>query len=162
MDPSEIVAKLLEIQPDALDNLLRTLVEDKLVKATIAEQGGQIVVGGSHYVDTPADFDGKVNALAEIMHVRTGLHANQLERQLEKVTLEQVHGREFYKTDRYEWENANAAIAESADEYLASPDCPQSLRRAILEAGLLTVRGEAAKYARDIKSRFAGNPDWDV
>jgi hypothetical protein len=158
MSTKDMLSTVLQEQPQVFERFMQTLTEDLVTQSAIVEQGGDVVYpsGTSNYVDS-AGFDERVTKLAEELDVRVGLHSGMIERQVEEAAITRLIGKNMRQgdNDRYEWEKPNKGEGERLNEYLTSERCPQRLRRAALEAGLLTVRGgEQQKYDKDEETRL--------
>ena len=122
---------------------MAAVVEDLVMASTIADQGGYTVEPAhtSNFVLSPNTFDQKVKNLADQLNVRAGLHSSMVESEVEKSALGRLLRPGLYTEGRYAWESPNGGEGEKLNEYLNSHNCPQRIRRAYIEAGLLTVRG---------------------
>lgn len=156
LDYEEIVKRIAGIKPEALDSFMTELVKDLLVDATIIEQGGSIVepAGSSNYVETTG-FDKKVGEIAEEIHSKSGLHQYSIEAPFEDYAIRKLHSSSLIDNEgKHQWQASTTG--QNLNEQISKTEISHRLRRAAIEGGLLTVRGEKDKHNRDREKEHEG------
>ncbi len=147
----ELMAMLQTIDENGIEKVLGTLVNGLAVNTTIVDLGGTITQGGDHYDGILDVTGGRVYELAQALDVRSGIHQNTIEYQVEELSSVRINGKAMFQgsNDRYNWKVVNGAAGDALNTLLSNPNCPQRLRRAALEVGLLSVRDEKDMLRND-------------
>jgi hypothetical protein len=146
---SERIASIIGEHKESsdLDSIIVPIVRRLVVNITIMEMGGEVVTPdqGSRYIETEG-FDKKVSALAEDLDVAPELHSYNPEREIEQLAIEKLYSLRLPRQGRYEWELPSDSVSTRLNKAIISGNLAESIRRSVIETGLLIVRGgEKAK-----------------
>ena len=151
----EIVGRIAELNSTAFDGFMAELVKNLLVDATIIEQGGYVVQpsGTSNYVEKTG-FDKEVNEIAKQIHSKSYLHSESIESIFENYSIQKLHSRLLTNNEgEHKWQVSPQGAGQGLNVQISSNEVSHRLRRAAIEGGLLTVRGEYDKSDR-ARERF--------
>lgn len=145
----EIVNRIAELNSKALDGFMSELVKNLLVDATIVEQGGYVVSGSNRFVDT-SGFDNKVREIAEEIHSKSETHDGTHENMVEDYSVKKLHSYRLVNSEgNFDWRDSSELTGQYLNDLISSHETSHRLRRAAVEGGLSTVRGERDKADRE-------------
>ncbi|MBP9738301.1 hypothetical protein KBD20_01295 [Candidatus Saccharibacteria bacterium] len=153
---------LYEQDPGQFEGVMGQVVSSLLVMSAVIEQGGTPVSANEHSISTPG-VEKVVTELASRLTASHSAHIDNIEARLEDVAMRRLalgEGRrdtsdkELDVNAPFDWQKP--VPEDDLNSLLASPDCPQSLRRSYISSGFLKVRsGDEAK----IEAKYrASNP----
>ncbi len=149
----EIVNRIAELNSTALDGFMAELVKNLLVDATIVEQGGYVVSGSNRFVDTNG-FDQKVHEIAEEIHSKSETHDGTHENMVEDYSVKKLHSHRLVNSEgNFDWRDSSELTGQYLNDLISSHETSHRLKRAAVEGGLSTVRGERDKFDRE-RDRF--------
>ncbi len=142
----DTILKLAESNSKSLDILLSAVLSDISVELAITDQGGEVVIPDGHeLISSGPNFNNRVDKIAEAMHAQSGQHSGLHESFIENRAIEMLHRRKSHRDERYDWEER-----DDEELNLSIQNSSQKIRRAMIEAGLLTVKGGWTKRQNEI------------